>query len=155
MYRLITKIWDWAKYHYKRCMIFNFLTRLDSSWLTSPSNVLPYYLKQTFPMIIWIFTKGDGIEFQIQAIFVNLFYFNKKTLIYGLLRLRMPAELAYPKNTFLSKKESPVKCHDFILTMKCLCKYLKKETNQQFNETLLMKTWLMTTNLLPIFYMTH
>ena len=49
-------------------------------------------------------------------------------------------ELAYPKNTFLSKKESPVKCHDFILTMKCLCKYLKKETNQQFNETLLMKT---------------
>ena len=45
---------------------------------------------------------------RIQAIFVNLFYFNKKTLIYGLLRLRMPAELAYPKNTFLSKKESPV-----------------------------------------------
>ena len=30
-----------------------------------PSNVLPYYLKQTFPPIIWIFTegnKGDGIK---------------------------------------------------------------------------------------------
>ena len=28
------------------------------------SNVLPLYLKQTFPPIIWIFTKGkgDGIE---------------------------------------------------------------------------------------------
>ena len=31
--------------------------------LTSPSNVLPLHLKQTFPPIIWIFTegKGDGI----------------------------------------------------------------------------------------------
>ena len=34
------------------------------SLLASPSNVLPYYLKQTFPPIIWIFTEGegDGIE---------------------------------------------------------------------------------------------
>ena len=30
--------------------------------LTSPSNVLPLYLKQTFPPIIWIFTEGDWIE---------------------------------------------------------------------------------------------
>ena len=30
------------------------------SLLTSPSNVLPYYLKQTFPHIIWIFTEGEG-----------------------------------------------------------------------------------------------
>ena len=29
-----------------------------------PSNVLPYYLKQTFPPLIWIFIEGegDGIE---------------------------------------------------------------------------------------------
>ena len=26
------------------------------------SNVLPLHLKQTFPLIIWIFTEGDGIE---------------------------------------------------------------------------------------------
>ena len=34
------------------------------SLLTSPSNVLPYYLKETFPSMIWIFTKveGDGIN---------------------------------------------------------------------------------------------
>ena len=34
------------------------------SLLTSPTNVLPYYLKHTFPPIIWIFTEGegDGIE---------------------------------------------------------------------------------------------
>ena len=34
------------------------------SLLTSPSNVLWYYLKQTFLPIIWIFTEveGDGIE---------------------------------------------------------------------------------------------
>ena len=34
------------------------------SLLTSPSNVLPYYLKETFLPIIWIFTEGegDGIE---------------------------------------------------------------------------------------------
>ena len=32
--------------------------------LTSPSNVLPYYLNQTFPPIIWIWTEdeGDGIK---------------------------------------------------------------------------------------------
>ena len=30
--------------------------------LTTPSNVLPFHLKQTFPSIIWIFTEGDGIE---------------------------------------------------------------------------------------------
>ena len=34
------------------------------SLLTTPSNVLPLHLKQTFPHIIWILTegKGDGIE---------------------------------------------------------------------------------------------
>ena len=34
------------------------------SLLTTPSNVLPLHLKQTFPHIIWIFTEGegDGIE---------------------------------------------------------------------------------------------
>ena len=32
--------------------------------LTSPSNVLPYYLNQTFPPLVRIFTEGegDGIE---------------------------------------------------------------------------------------------
>ena len=34
------------------------------SLLTTPSNVLPVHLKETFPLIIWIFTEdeGDGIE---------------------------------------------------------------------------------------------
>ena len=38
--------------------------------LTMPKNVLPLYLKQTFPPIIWIFTEveGDGIDW-IQANF--------------------------------------------------------------------------------------
>ena len=36
------------------------------SLLTTPSNVLPLHLKQTFPPIqIWIFTEGDGIEFRL------------------------------------------------------------------------------------------
>ena len=30
------------------------------SLLTTPSNVLPLHLKQTFPPIIWIFTEGEG-----------------------------------------------------------------------------------------------
>ena len=30
------------------------------SLLTSPSNVLPLRLKQTFPPMIWIFTEGEG-----------------------------------------------------------------------------------------------
>ena len=40
---------------------FNLIT-FTKSLLTSPSNVLPYYLKETFPPII--------------TIFLNLFYFN-------------------------------------------------------------------------------
>ena len=33
------------------------------SLMTTPSNVLPLHLKQTFPPVIWIFTEGDdGIE---------------------------------------------------------------------------------------------
>ena len=37
------------------------------SLFTTPSNVLPLQLKQTFPPIIWIFTEGerDGIEFRL------------------------------------------------------------------------------------------
>ena len=37
---------------------------VSKSLLTRHSNVLPLYLKQTFPPIIWIFTEGegDGIE---------------------------------------------------------------------------------------------
>ena len=34
--------------------------RQPSSLLTRPNNVLPLYLKQTFPPIIWIFTEGEG-----------------------------------------------------------------------------------------------
>ena len=30
------------------------------SLLTTPSNVLPLHLKQTFPPTIWIFTEGEG-----------------------------------------------------------------------------------------------
>ena len=46
------------------------------SLLTRPGNVLPLHLKQTFPPIIWIFTEGEGDGWdQIQAIFLNLFYF--------------------------------------------------------------------------------
>ena len=34
------------------------------SLLTTPINVLPYYLKQTFPPIIWIFTQGEEDEIE-------------------------------------------------------------------------------------------
>ena len=39
------------------------------SLFTSPSNVLPYYLKKTFPLIIWILTEGegDGIESRLAS----------------------------------------------------------------------------------------
>ena len=38
--RLITNIWDWAKFHYKKCIIFNFLTRLDYKWFKQFISVL-------------------------------------------------------------------------------------------------------------------
>jgi len=37
------------------------------SLLTLQSNVLPYYLKLTFPPIIWIFTEGEGIESRLSS----------------------------------------------------------------------------------------
>ena len=37
-------------------------TLLNKSLLSKPSNVLPLQLKPTFPLIISIFTVGDGIE---------------------------------------------------------------------------------------------
>jgi hypothetical protein len=37
------------------------------SLLKSPSNVLPYYLKATFQLIIRIFTEGDGIESRLSS----------------------------------------------------------------------------------------
>ena len=37
--------------------IFNLVFK---SLLTTPCNVLPLHLKQTFPPIIWIFTEGEG-----------------------------------------------------------------------------------------------
>ena len=40
-----------------------------NSLLTTPSNVLPLHLKQTFPPLIWIFTEGegDGIKFMLPS----------------------------------------------------------------------------------------
>jgi hypothetical protein len=34
------EIWDWAKFHYKKCIIFNFLTRLDYKCLKQFISVL-------------------------------------------------------------------------------------------------------------------
>ena len=31
------------------------------------SDVLPYYLKQTFQPMIWIFTEGDGIKYSLSS----------------------------------------------------------------------------------------
>ena len=48
------------------------------SLLTSPSNVLPYSLKWTFPPIIWIFTdvEGDGIESRLSILKSFLLYWH-------------------------------------------------------------------------------
>ena len=48
--------------------------------LTTSSNVLPLHLKQTFPLVIWIFTEGegDGIESRLpfkifSTLLINLY----------------------------------------------------------------------------------
>jgi hypothetical protein len=43
--------------------------------LTMPTNVLPLHLKQTFPPIVWIFHWRWRWWDQLQATFLNLFYF--------------------------------------------------------------------------------
>ena len=49
--------------------LLGFVNKLlkTKSLLTSPSNVLPYYVKLTFPPIIWIFTEGDGVESRLSS----------------------------------------------------------------------------------------
>ena len=49
--------------------------------MTTPSNVLPLHLKQTFLPIIWIFTegKGDGIKFRLPF---DVFFFTTITFSY-------------------------------------------------------------------------
>ena len=42
------------------------------SLLTSPSNVLPLHFKQTFPLIIWIFTEGEGDEIESRLPFKKI-----------------------------------------------------------------------------------
>ena len=39
-------------------------TNIFKSLLTTPSNVLPLHLNQTFLPIIWIFTEGEGDEIE-------------------------------------------------------------------------------------------
>ena len=48
----------------KHCWVMSTNFLKTKSLLTIPSNVLPIHFKQTFPPIIWIFTKdeGDAIE---------------------------------------------------------------------------------------------
>ena len=38
------------------------------NFLTTPSNVLPLHLKQTFLPIIWIFTEGEGVGIKSRLI---------------------------------------------------------------------------------------
>ena len=48
--------------------------------LTTPSNVLPLHLKQTFPLIVWIFTEGEWIESRLPfKIFSTLYVSAKST----------------------------------------------------------------------------
>ena len=57
------------------------------SLLTTPNNVLPLHLKQTFPPKIWIFTEGDGIESRLSfKIFSTLIkeVWNSRISIYDL-----------------------------------------------------------------------
>ena len=63
-----------------RCRGKTLLGKLLKQWFcwhhpatTSPSTVLPFYLEK----MIWIFTDGEGWE-QIQALFLNLFYFKRR-----------------------------------------------------------------------------
>ena len=42
------------------------------SLLTMPSNVLPIHLRLTFPLIIWIFTEGEGDDIEARLPF-NIF----------------------------------------------------------------------------------
>ena len=79
------------------------------SLLTTPSNVLPLHLKQTFPPIIWIFTEGegDGIKCRLSfKIFSTLNFCTKKFFPHWVLDLRRmrlfcPAALALQDGNYV------------------------------------------------------
>ena len=58
--RLNLKDWGNQAKHCNNLFVFKIL-------LTTPSNVLPLHLKQTFQPIIWIFTEGDRIESRLPS----------------------------------------------------------------------------------------
>ena len=65
------------------------------SLLTSPSNVLPLHLKQTFPPMIWIFTEGEGDGIESRLAF-KIF----STLWLYFLQLRKAQMLLYHLSSF-------------------------------------------------------
>ena len=57
------------------------------SLLTTPSNVLPLHLKQTFLPIVWIFTEGDGIFSTLtfhENIFCETYFASDFTYLVGI-----------------------------------------------------------------------
>ena len=60
-FKLLAGAFTWGN-ESKHCWVRSKSFLDFKSLLTTPSNVLPLHLKQTFPPIIWIFTEGEGIE---------------------------------------------------------------------------------------------
>ena len=54
--------------------LLGFVNKLlkTKSLLTSPSNVLPLHIKQTFLLIIWTFTEGEGVRIESRLPFTIL-----------------------------------------------------------------------------------
>ena len=62
---------------------------VSKTLLTTPRNVLPLHLKQTFPFTIWIFTEGEEIESRLPFTnFSTLINFKNKRYNYLTVLLR-------------------------------------------------------------------
>ena len=95
------------------------------SLLTMPKNVLPLHLKQTFPLILWIFTEGEGDEIKSRPIpllycpkyvqflhcvpkfTVNIYSVNMINQAYGLVRQRKRKEIPKKYPVYLSSATQP------------------------------------------------
>ena len=123
------------------------------SLLTTPSNVLPLHLKQTFPHIIWIFTKGEGDGIKSRLHFK---IFSTLPLMFCTVSdlESLPSEIVFlrllKKSSLLAKLRSFIEFVEIILhELSCTYKWAqnvtidKSITNKLFSGE---KQWRPTTN---------
>ena len=109
------------------------------SLFTTPSNVLPSHLKQTFLLIIWIFTVGEGDEIESRLPFKIFCTLPCLTLVWNSWRFFMVGELVSKRNRWccwmalawsFGSKKGLVRSKKFIAKLMSICSKCNSKSPQ-------------------------